>query len=224
MSYYSDLSKLTLDALKSRFAGDDLLPSQQVLKADLDNRFEVLKNMGIKNALDLKTLLKTQKNADDFSAKTGLPGDFTTILRREINGLHPQARKLNEFAIINDRIVKNLENSGIKTTEALFGRVKTAGDRAKLGKETGADAEETLVLAKLADLSRIRYVNQAFATLLIHSAFDTVEKIKKADYNRVYEELMAVNAEKGLYKGKIGLNDMKILVRETRDLSLDIEY
>ena len=155
---------------------------------------------------------------------TSLPEDFLTVLRREINSYNPQPRAIKDFPEIKDSTKKNLEKMGIKTTVELYDKINTKDKCNELEKEVKASKEEILLLAKLTDLSRIRYVNQTFATLLTNSEYDTIEKIEKADYQELHMKLMKINEEKNIFKGKIGLNDMKFLIRETRDILKDIEY
>ncbi|MDP3066135.1 MAG: DUF4332 domain-containing protein [Methanobacteriaceae archaeon] len=84
----------------------------------------------------------------------------------------------------------------IKTTPQLYQKVALKKDRDELKKELGFDEEEALVLAKICDVSRLRYVNPAFATLLVNSDYDTVEKIKNATPDEFYQNLVKVNENK----------------------------
>jgi hypothetical protein len=224
MGYYIDLTRISIDVLKERLKNNDLLPSQQILKEDIDERFRIIKFLKIKTVEELKQALKTKRDVSRFSAETTLPEDYLTVLRREINSLHPQPRKIKEFPCLSDKVRSKLENAGIRTTVELFDRIATKSGREVLRKETGINQEEILLLTKLTDLSRIRYVNQTFATLLVNSEYDTTEKIKKADYKELYKKLMEINTENNIFKGKIGVNDIKFLVKETKDISMDIVY
>ncbi len=224
MGYYIDLTRISIDVLKERLKNNDLLPSQQILKKDIDEHFGIIKSLKIKTVEELKQALKTKKDVSRFSTKTALPEDYLTVLRREINSLHPQPRKIKEFPCLSDQVRSKLENAGFKTTVELFDRVSTKSGREALRKETGITHEEIILLTKLTDLSRIRYVNQTFATLLVNTGYDTTEKIKKADYEELYKKLMEINTGNNIFKGKIGVNDIKFLVKEAKDISMDIVY
>lgn len=224
MGYYIDLSKITLYEFKTKLKTTDLLPSQQILKEFLDERFQVLKSQKIDNIQELQEKIKNKKKINDFAHETSLSVDYLTVLRRYINSLHPQARKIKDFDSISRRTKKRLEDLGIKTTPQLYDRLITKSDRDILKKDLKVDNEEILVLTKLADVCRLRYVNPAFATLLVNSDYDSVEKIRNSDYQELYEQLTKINEEKKFYKGKINLKDMKFLVNETETHSLDIEY
>jgi len=45
MSYYIDLATISLTGFKKRLKVADLLPSQQILKEGMDDKFEVLKKL-----------------------------------------------------------------------------------------------------------------------------------------------------------------------------------
>lgn len=224
MGYYIDLREISLDAFRRKLETTDLLPSQKILKEKMDEGFNVLKAQGIKNMYELQQALKTKAKVNQFAQATLLPIDYLIVLRREVNSYHPQARKIKDFPCLEERIKKRLGNIGIQTTVELYDKIATKDERNKLKKQLNMAEEEVLLLAKLTDVSRIRYVNQAFATLLVHSDYDTVEKIKKADDQELYDKLIQFNKEKRYFKGNIGLKDMKFFIEDTVNVALDIEY
>ena len=58
--YYLDLNRFTLEELKELLKSSRLLPSQQILLDDIDERFAVLKGMGIESLAQLQKALKTK--------------------------------------------------------------------------------------------------------------------------------------------------------------------
>lgn len=64
MGYYINLAAVTLDEYKQRLAENELLPSQQVLKEDIDARFAVFAGMGIRDAAQLRQALKSKKDVE----------------------------------------------------------------------------------------------------------------------------------------------------------------
>lgn len=224
MGYYIDFSKITLDKFKMMLESTYLLPSQQILKDKMDSRFEVIKSQDINNLEQLKQALKNKNKINSFSKETSLPDDYLTVLRRVINSYHPTPRKIKDFIELNKETKDKLENMGIKTTPQLYDKLAAKVDRNTLKKELDVDDEEILLLAKIADVSRLRYVNPSFATLLVNSDYDTVSNIRNADYQELYKELVRINEDKKFYKGRINLKDMKFLVNDTEHLSLDVEY
>jgi hypothetical protein len=73
-------------------------------------------------------------------------------------------------------------------------------------------------------LSRIRWVGTTFARMLYELGVDTVEKVTQSDPVDLHSRVNRLNKENNIYKGQIGLNDMRILVNIANDLSLDIKY
>lgn len=224
MGYYIDLSKITLEEFQRMLESTYLLPSQQIIAADINERFQVLKSHGINNMQQLQQALKSKNDVNSFSRQTSLPVDYLTVLRRVVKSYHPQARKIRDFAVLSRENIDRLEHMGIKTTLQLYDKVAAKADRNVLKKELDINDDEALLLTKLVDVSRLRYVNPAFATLLLNSDYDTVIKIKNADYQELHEQLVRLNKDRRFYKGRINLKDMKFLVNDTDYILLDIEY
>ena len=139
------------------------------------------------------------------------------ILKDNIN-------KIKDFPGIADDTVLKLENIAIKNTLQLFEKIVTSKNRIELSKQTGIDKNEVLKITKLTDLSRIRWVNHTFAYVLLEAKYDTVEKVANANYKELFETVKQLNEERKLYKGHIGLHDMKLCVDAAKDVSLEIEY
>ena len=79
-------------------------------------------------------------------------------------------------------------------------------------------------LARLTDLSRIKWVNHTFAYVLMEAGYDSAGSVADADYKKMYTSIKQLNLEKEIYKGNIGANDMKRCVEAAQDLELDVEY
>ena len=224
MGYYVDLSAITLKQYAERLKNTVLLPSQRILKEDIDRRFAVIADRGIQNIRQLQETLKTKGNVAAFAKATSLPEPYLIVLRRELCSYISQVRKVADFPSIGDDLKFRLAALSVHTMETLYDRVLTPEGRAALGGELSAQGEEMLMLTKLADVSRLRYVNPAFATLLAHSAYDTAAKIKGADPRALHQELLAVNEKNSFFKGCINPKDMEFLAREAGYVSLDIRY
>jgi len=178
----------------------------------------------IDNLGELQQALKTKDKVETFSKTTSIPVDYLTVLRREVNSYQPEGRKIMDFPCVSQTIKDTLTRADIKTTIDLYPKIATQKARTEFKTAHDISDEEVLLLAKLTDVSRLRYVNETFATLLVNSPYDTVEKIKQADYGDVYEKLTRINNEKGYFKGKINPKDMKFLVEDPVYPALDIEY
>jgi hypothetical protein len=112
----------------------------------------------------------------------------------------------------------------IKNTIHLYNRVLDANSRKELANAAGVGDRDILELTKLTDLSRIKWVGVNFARVLYDLGIDTVEKATKADPVKLHTEVNQLNKERNIYKGQIGLNDMKRFVEAAKEVPLEINY
>ena len=224
MGYYTDLAYISLDNYRSKLELADLLPSRMILKEQLEERFNYLKSIGIKNVLELQKLLKKKEKLAELSRVECLSEDYLVILLREINSIQPKPNKISEFIGISPETVAKLENIGIKDTVKLFDHVLTSESRKNLAAETTISEAEMLKLTQLTDLSRIKWVGATFARMLLDVGIDSAEKASKADYVELHQKIMEINKEKNFYKGQIGLHDIKLFVDAAQEVAFEIEY
>jgi hypothetical protein len=224
MGYYIDLEKITIDDYRIKLESAYLPPGRMILKERLDERFGYLKSIGIGNSKELVQLLKKKEKFAELSKVDCLSGDYLTILLRELNSTLPKPNKIADFTGITKDTIDRLEKIGIRNTEKLYDKVITKSDRKKLAGLTEINDRDILELTKLTDLSRIKWVGVTFARMLYDLGVDTVEKASKSDPIYLHARLSRLNKEKGIYKGQIGLNDIKIFVNAAKEIPLDIEY
>jgi tRNA U55 pseudouridine synthase TruB len=224
MAYYIDLEKISIDDYRLKLEKAYLPPSRLILKDRLEERFGYFKSIGIANVNELIRILKKNDKFAALSKVECLSGDYLTILLRELNSTLPKPNKIADFTGISKDTVSKLEKIGIKNTENLYKKVISETNRQHLAEATGINQSEILELTKLADLSRIKWVGVTFARMLYEIGIDTVSKASKADPEKLHVSINQYNKEKSIYKGQIGLNDMKIFVNAAKDLDLDIEY
>lgn len=224
MGYYINLTNISIDQYREILKKADLLPSRRILKEDIDEFFNILKIQMIRNVADLQKALKNKNRLLNFSRQTGLAEEYLKILIREVNSYHPSPNKLKDFPNLDEEVVKKLESVGIKNTFQLFTRVLTSKNRNELAGETGISEDDILKLTKLTDLSRIRWVNHTFAYMLFEIGYHTVEKVAHADHKELYMMIKQLNEERLIFKGHIGLHDMKLLVDAAKEVPLEIEY
>lgn len=216
--YYIQLENITIKQFRNLLKKAELLPSQQILKEGLDASFDAIEEEGIENLGQLQSLLKTKPGMKKFAEKTGITEEFLTVLRREINSYVSKKRKINEFPSLDTQFVNKLEAMNIKDTQQYFDKVFTVADRTDLANTIGLGMEHVLELTRLADVTRLRYVNQAFATLLVQAGYDSVEKISRSDPDKLYKDIKKANEESKYYRGAIGLKDIKYLINDAQEL------
>lgn len=224
MGYYIDLKSITLDEYKKKLNSSIIIPSRMVLKDNIDERFNEFKKLGIKNIYELQLMLKNKVKLIEISKNSLFSEEYLTILTRELNSIQAKPNKLKEFIGISAITIDKLEKEGIKDTFKLFEKVLTIKSRIELAQKTGINQDEILKLTKLADLSRIKWVGATFATVLYEAGYDSLEKVSKANHEELHKNIVELNKEKKLYKGHIGLNDMKICIMAAKDVPLEIEY
>ena len=195
-----------------------------ILKTNIDEIFSIIQTQEIENVDELQKVLRNKIKLQDFSQKSGIEENYLKILIRETNSYRQSPNKIKDFPGLSENVIVKLENLGIKNTLHLFDHILTYQRRIELSNQTGISEKEILRLAKLTDLSRIRWVNHTFAYVLLEAGYDTAEKIACADYKKLYENVRGLNEEREIYKGHIGLHDMKLCVEAAKDVSFEIEY
>ena len=224
MGYYIDLESISIDQYKTILRAADLIPSWMVLKKNIDENFDTIKNQGISNLDELQKALKNKNKVQEFSGQSGLPEDYLNVLRRVINGYHPKPNRFRDFPNLTKEVVEKLEALGFKNTLHLYDEILTPEKRNDLSQKIGIDRNDVLKLAKLTDLSRVRWVNHTFAYVLLEAGYPTAESVARADYREMYETIRELNREREIYKGHIGAHDMKMCVEAARGLDFEIKY
>ena len=224
MGYYIDLKRISIDQYKEILESADLIPSWMILKENIDKNLDIIKTHNIQNLDELHKKIKNKSKVQEFALQSGLPENYLSVLRRVINGYQPKPNKIKDFPCIAEDIVKKLEVLGFKKTIQLYEEILTTEKRNELSRKTGIGEDEIMKLAKLTDLSRIRWVNHTFAYVLLEAGYDTAKKVANADYNKMYEKIKQLNKEREIYNGNIGAHDMKLCVEAAQGLDFDIEY
>ena len=202
----------------------DLLPSRRILLENLDVNFNRIKEQSIENVDELRIALGSKARLEEFATQSGIAADYLKILIREVKSYRQTPNKIKDFPAVPEDVVLKLESIGIKNTLQLFAHILTPSQRQVLSDQSEVDSHEIMRLTRLTDLSRIRWVNHTFAYVLLEAGYDSTEKVANADYKTLYEEIKTLNDERAIYKGHIGLHDMKLCVEAARDVSFEIEF
>lgn len=224
MAYSINLHNITLDDYQTVLQTADLLPSRRVLQEKTEEIFSILKAQGLATLADLQAALRTKPRVQQFAQESGLDEEYLTILIREINSIQPSPNKLADFPDTPAGVVEKLAALGMKNTLQLYDRVLTPADRAALAGEAGVDEDAILRLAKLTDLSRIRWVNHTFAYVLFEAGYDTSAKVALADPEQLYADVKTLNEAREIYKGQIGLHDMVLCVNAAKDVPQEMVF
>ena len=224
MGYYIDLKNISIDKYKEILKSAVLIPSWSVIERDIDKNFDIIKNHKVSNLDELLLALKDKDKIHEFSKQTGLQEDYLVILKRVVNGYRQKPNAIKDFTCVTEDTVVKLEKAGIKDTLRLYDNILTDKRREALSNEIGISKDEMLKLAKLTDLSRIRWVNHTFAYVLLEAGYDSAEKVANADYQELYYAVKKLNEERKIYNAHIGVRDMKMVVEAAKELKFEIEY
>lgn len=219
-----DLSKISMEDFKESIVNRYLVPSQEILRENVDANFEVLINEGITTMHDLQQAIKTQKKVEIFSQKTGLDIQYASTLRREVNSYHPKPKNLKEFPGVNLETVENLGKLGIKTTMQLFDHILTPEKRDELASQAKAGRKDIDELAGLTDLVRIKWVGHVYARMMYDAGYDSACKVSQADPKELYDKLMEINKDKQYTKSNFAFHDIQLTVKVAKDVPLDIGF
>jgi predicted flap endonuclease-1-like 5' DNA nuclease len=214
---------MTLKDLKRKLEKADLIPSQLPLLDGIDKNLAALKKAGVQNLEDLSRNLRGSKGPASLAAKSGLSADYLVLMRRTIEGFRPKPLPLRDYPGIDDAAVRALAESGIVDSKSLYEAALGKKARTALAKSTGIAAKTVEEFANLSDLSRIQWVGSTFARVLYVAGFISPTQIAAADPVAVYDAVMRANEANKLYRGKIGLRDIKRLVKLASELDEDLE-
>ena len=213
MAYHIDAENIRLDDLRKRIEGTDLVPSRASLLDGLKMKLQALEQRGITTLAGLRSELKNAKRREALSDATGIDVQYLVLLRREIESYFPKPPALKAFDWLPEEEVAKLEGSEIHDIAALYQAAASVESRAEFAESTGVDAAVLEALVRLADLTRIQWVSPTTARMLVEAGYDNASKVAAADSEDLYKALVRVNEGDRFFKGKIGLRDVKRLVR-----------
>ena len=213
MAYHIDDEHTSLDDLRRRIEETDLVPSRVSLLDEIAEKFGVLEQQGITTLAGLRKALKSSGRLAALSTETGIETQYLTLLRREIESYFPKPSPLKDFDWIPEGVIAKLEGSGIRDTAGLYQATSSSEDITNLAQSSGVGTAILEVFACLADLSRVQWVSPATARMLVEAGYPSSASLAAADSGELCDALMRVNADGRFFKGKIGLRDVRRLIR-----------
>lgn len=121
-------------------------------------------------------------------------------------------------------LATKLAAEGIKSSDDLLEKCKTAAARRQVASTLGMDPKDLLELANRADLIRIKGVAGAFSDLLENAGVDTVTELSKRVPGNLQAKLAEVNAEKKITSRTPTLEMVTEWVAEAKTLPQMLEY
>jgi len=120
---------------------------------------------------------------------------------------------LKDFHWLPKSEIAKLEQNGIRDAAALYEATDSKPKRTALAKSTGVGGDILETLAQLVDLTRVQWVSPTAARMLLEAGCNSTAKLAKMDADELDEALARVNTGNIFFKGKIGLRDVKRLIR-----------
>lgn len=224
MPYYRDFSKITLDEYATVLESCHLAKSRMILREDIVSRFTLLKKTGITDLADLLKKLKSKVAFPKIQKETGLSEEYLKILLREVKSLQPSPNKIAEFPQIASEIVAKLASQKIKHTRQLYDYVCTPEQRASLAKTCNLSLANIEYLARLTDLSRVRWVNHTFAFMVYEAGYRSLQALASADAESLHKAIKDVNTKYSFYANAIGLGDIKLCIEAAQTVPQDMQF
>lgn len=225
MTYHMDLECFDLESFKTILQTEPLLPSQRILKEQVDERFDILASMGIHTLKDLLTALSTKKKIEKLAQVSGIPEDYLTILRRRAGIYTPDPVALDKFPGIAPEHIQSLAAVGIKDSKQLFVHALTEQARTELSAAANVPGNVLLELVKLSDLVRAPYVGAVWARLFYAAGTDTLKKLAESQPEELCARLKAANDQYQLTKGGMpSVKDMTASLAIYKMIPKVIEY
>lgn len=212
MPYYPDFASLGLDEIVRRLSGADLIPSQVPLLEGLEEKLRTLRSAGLGTLEDLVRTLRSKGGPASVAARTGIPEDYLVVLRRTVEAFRPKPVRLRDYPGIDPGDAAALERAGIRESPELWEAAR-GGREPALAARTGLPPAAIRELTHLADLSRIPYVGATYARAILEAGCRSVGEVARAEPEALDAAIQRANLRLNLYRTRIGLRDIRRLIR-----------
>jgi hypothetical protein len=202
MVYEIDWIRVSLPEYLETLKGENLLPGRRILLEDIDGRFLRMIGAGADTLSALKRRLSTPEKLALFSAQTGIPGEYLTILKRQMGSLLQSPVPLSEFPGLPPESLEKLRSAGLRSSKDYLMLCQERGEAP--GKETGLDPDEARALACLCELVQINGVGPAAASALYDAGYRSVRDVARASADKLLKEISVGNAAGGYYRATLG--------------------
>lgn len=208
-SYSIDPSLISLEDFRDLTSGRDMLPGRLMLHEQMEERFAILKDSGVKHLGDLLARLSSPAKIQEYAQRSGLSSDYLVLLKREAGSYLARPFPLSDFPGIPHEYIELLKSRGIKHTRDFFENVQGEEQQGELSTATGIPAYRIKELHVLCDLSRITGVGGIFARVLYEADIRSLEEFASTDTLATLERCRYVIEKYGYAAGKLGEKDMQ---------------
>ncbi len=220
MIYGHQISKIGLEDFAGILKRIYLIPSMRILLDDLDGKIERLIENNIMTVETLYLRTKTKKKAECLGAETGIDITYITVLRRMVSSYIPKPRKLGDYPDLDVKLINKFASEGINNSIHLFDYFSDKTDE-QVANKFHMDQTRVGILRSLMTIGQLRYISPVFATILVRSGYDSIEKIANADVAVLHQAILTTMKREQLYKGNVAATDARFLVE---DANVFLEY
>lgn len=212
MSIPNGFQRILLTAYSAMLEAQTLLPGRRLLHERQAERFAALQGAGVQTLADLWARLSTAPRQAALAQETGIPDDYLTALRRELNAMTPKPVALDAFAVLDAFTAPRLRALGIRTNlDALAALQPPQGDAARriLDALGAAEADALQCLCVLATLNG---VGAAAACALYAAGYRTPEQVAAADAAALLARMTQANAAHAYYAAALAQKDAQFVI------------
>jgi len=187
-----DPYRISMERFYKLTASKHLIPSRVMLLEMIEERFGILKNLGVGNLGELLKILKSKQRLQAFASKSEIPPSYLVLLKREAGSYLARPFPLSDFPGIPYEYVEVLKSKGIRHTREFFESAQTREQQQGLSHHTGIPMVRLQELFALSDLSRITGIGGVFARIVYEAGVKSVEQFALTRAVDQYEKYMAI--------------------------------
>jgi hypothetical protein len=210
--YTIDPERISLQLFYERTRSKKLIPSRITLQDGIEGYFEALTKMGIHNLKQLIASLGNKEKIKNVSNKTGIPGGYLTLLKREAGSYLSKPFALSGFPGIPLEYTEVLKSRGIRNTREFFESVQSDQQRKQMAEKTGIPEARLRELFSLCDLSRITGVGGFYARILYQSGIRSVHDFTATDSATLHRKYMEILEKRGYPVQPLGEDDLQYCI------------
>lgn len=200
---------ISLDEFRMLTAQRRIMPARIMLQEQMEERFAVMKESGMKHLGDLLAFLSSRTKIRQYSHDTGLSEEYLILLKREAGSYLAKPILLSDFPGIPFEYAELLKSRGLKNSRDFFEKVQTEKQQSELSVSTGIPAYRLKELHALCELSRITGVGGIFARVLYEAGIHSARDYASGEVLIILEDCRQIIEKYGYPAGKPGEKDIQ---------------
>ena len=170
--------------------------------SDVVEDLAVLDGLGVSDIVDLVQRVESKTRCECFLVETGYPFEnlilvLNYLLRYALPFKCPVRELLDEVDQKDKPLLARLRQQGIRSNLDVLEASRTLAGREKLAAASGLTEAFLIMLAHRADLTRLAYVRGKTVRHLCGGGYDTLEKLAKADMEKMEADMTSYYASLG---------------------------